>query len=130
MRKIVITSFALLISGFGFAQTQMQMNDSTKKEFLKADKELNQAYQQILKDYKTDTLFLKNLKASQRIWIEFRDAEMKMKYPLKESEYYSMQPVCWYSYMQDLTETRTKTLQQWLKPMEEGDVCAGSIMAR
>ncbi|HXD94005.1 MAG TPA: lysozyme inhibitor LprI family protein [Bacteroidia bacterium] len=130
MRKIIITSFALLISGFGFAQTQMQMNDSTKKEFLKADKELNQAYQQILKDYNTDTLFLKNLKVSQRIWIEFRDAEMKMKYPLKESEYYSMQSVCWYSYMQDLTETRTKTLQQWLKPMEEGDVCAGSIMAR
>jgi uncharacterized protein YecT (DUF1311 family) len=130
MLKTITTIILLFIASFGFSQTQIQMNDSTKKEFLKADKELNQVYQQILKDYNTDTLFLKNLKASQRIWIEFRDAEMKMKYPLKESEYYSMQPVCWYSYMQDLTETRTKTLQQWLKPMEEGDVCAGSIMAR
>ena len=130
MIKTTTASILLFVASFGFAQTQMQMNDSTKKEFLKADKELNQVYQQILKDYSTDTLFLKNLKAAQRIWVEFRDAEMKMKYPLKENEYYSMQPVCWYSYMQDLTETRIATLKQWLKPLEDGDVCAGSIMGR
>jgi uncharacterized protein YecT (DUF1311 family) len=125
-----ITILLLFISTFCFAQTQLQLNDSTKKAFQQADKKLNQVYQQIVKDYSTDTLFVKNLKASQKIWISFRDAEMKMKYPLKESEYYSMQPLCWFSYMQELTETRIATLEEWLEPFEEGDVCVGSIMAR
>ena len=55
---------------------------------------------------------------------------MKMKYPLKETEYYSMQTVCWLNYMQNLTEARTSTLKEWLKPVEDGDVGAGSIMTR
>ena len=130
MRNTFFATLLFFITTFGFAQTQMQMNDSAKKEFQRADKELNQVYQQILKNYNTDTLFIKNLKASQKIWIQFRDAEMKMKYPLKESEYYSMQPVCWLAYMQGLTTARTNTLKQWLQPLEDGDVCAGSIMPR
>lgn len=130
MRNILIAGFIFFITSTGFTQTQMEMNEQAKNSFQQADKELNKVYQQILKDYSTDTLFLKNLKASQKIWIQFRDAEMKMKYPLKETEYYSMQTVCWYNYMQNITEARTLTLKDWLKPLDDGDVCAGSIMAR
>ena len=130
MSNKFFTSLLIFTSTVVFAQTQLQMNDSTKKEFERSDKELNRVYQQILTDYNSDTLFLKNLRTSQKIWIQFRDAEMKMKYPLKENEYYSMQPVCWLAYMQGLTETRTTTLKQWLQPLEDGDVCAGSILPR
>ena len=64
------------------------MNESAHKDFLKADKELNHVYQQILKDYKDDAVFIKSLKASQRIWIQSRDAELKMMYPNREPGYY------------------------------------------
>lgn len=128
--KTIVTVALLFAASIGFAQTQAEMNEMAHKSFQQADKELNKTYQQILKDYSTDTLFIKNLKAAQKIWVQFRDAEMKMKYPLYEKEFFSMKTVCWYSYMQQLTEARTITLKEWIKPTEDGDVCAGSVKQR
>lgn len=93
-----------------------------------ADKELNIVYQRILNEYQTDTLFIENLKASQRIWVTFRDAELKVKYPESEPGYYgSIYPVCVSNYLEGLTRERIKTLKIWLEGIEEGDVCAGSV---
>ncbi len=61
------------------------MNDEASNSYKQADKELNDIYKTILSEYKSDTIFIKNLKASQRIWISFRDAELKVKYPENES---------------------------------------------
>jgi uncharacterized protein YecT (DUF1311 family) len=81
-----------------------------------------------LKEYKSDTEFIKNLKASQIIWIKFRDSEMKVKFPDREVGYYgSIQPVCRYSYLEKLTKIRTNDLKVWLTGIEEGDVCSGSV---
>ena len=72
--------------------------------------------------------FIKNLKASQIIWIKFRDSEMKVKFPDREGGYYgSIQPVCRYSYLEKLTKIRTNDLKVWLTGIEEGDVCSGSV---
>jgi uncharacterized protein YecT (DUF1311 family) len=57
------------------------MNQQSFDSYDKADKELNNVYKKILEKYKSDTLFIKNLKISQRIWITFRDAELNMKFP-------------------------------------------------
>jgi uncharacterized protein YecT (DUF1311 family) len=63
-----------------------------------------------------------------RLWIQFRDAEMKMKYPEREDGYYgSVYPMCWSMYLTQLTTERITTLKQWLDGTEEGDVCAGSV---
>ena len=64
-----------------FGQTQAEMNKTEHDKYLKENKRLNNIYQTILKEYKEDTTFIKNFKASQKIWIQFRDAEIKMKYP-------------------------------------------------
>jgi uncharacterized protein YecT (DUF1311 family) len=127
MEKIIFVTILFLSTNFSFAQTQLEMNVQEHKKYLKSDKELNSIYQKILKAYKSDTAFIKNLKASQKIWVQFRDAEMKMKYPDREpGQYGSVQPMCWSMYLTQLTEERITTLKQWLDGIEEGDVCAGS----
>ncbi|HWY37432.1 MAG TPA: lysozyme inhibitor LprI family protein [Bacteroidia bacterium] len=131
MRIILIILF-IISSFFCFSQqTQLEMNETAYKNYEQADKELNVTYQKILKEYKTDTAFIKNLKAAQRIWVQFRDAEVKAIYPDREPGYYgSIQPLCKYNYLADFTTERTKKLKMWLDGAEEGDVCSGSIKAK
>jgi uncharacterized protein YecT (DUF1311 family) len=78
--------------------------------------------------YSEDTAFVRNLKNAQRIWIQFRDAEMKAMYPDREAGYYgSIQPVCWYNEMTDLTNDRLKRLKIWIDGVSDGDLCSGSV---
>lgn len=114
-----------------FSQTQTDMNQSAHRSFKEVDKELNEVYQQILSTYKSDTEFIKNLRASQRIWITFRDAELKMKYPDREPGYYgSIHSMCVSEYLAQLTNQRIKTLKVWLIGIEEGDACSGTIKTK
>ena len=123
---IKIISLTFYISCY--SQTQAEMNQQAYDEFNKADKKLNEVYQNILLDYKSDTIFLKNLKNSQRIWIQFRDAELKMKFPNYPDHIYgSMHPICRAFYLKDLTEKRIKKLEEWLDADNEFDGCDGSV---
>ncbi len=131
MRTFIITLVLCISANFSFAQTQLEMNTEAENSYLKADKELNSTYTEILTAYKSDTAVIKNIKTAQNIWIKFRDAEMKMKYPDREPGYYgSIQPVCWYNYLEELTKKRTKELKIWLKGIEEGDSCSGSVKTK
>lgn len=131
MKQILLTIvmlLSLIISNQAYGQTQLEMNQEEQKKYLKADKELNLVYNQILKEYKSDVEFIKNLKIAQRIWIQFRDAEMKSRYPDREPGYYgSIHPMCWSIYLTELTEERTKKLKMWLTGIAEGDACSGSV---
>lgn len=128
MKKIILSLFFCLTFGFSFGQTQGQMTQEAGNNYAKADKELNTVYQRILSEYKSDTVFIKNLKTAQRLWIQFRDAEMKAKYPDREEHHYgSVQPMCWNEYLTDLTEERIKKLRVWLTGISEGDACQGSV---
>ncbi len=127
MRLLFLTVFSLSAM-FCQAQSQAAMNQDAKNKYLTADKALNATYQKILKDYSKDAAFIKNIKKAQQLWIQFRDAEMKAKYPDREPGYYgSVQPMCWYIYLTALTEERTTKLKVWIDGIEEGDVCAGSV---
>ena len=112
-----------------FSQTQAEMNKTAYAEFSKADKKLNEVYQKILTEYKSDSTFIKSLKNAQRIWIKFRDAELEMKYPnYKEPHYYgSSHPMCSASYLKKMTKERTEKLIVWLNGIKEGDMCSGSV---
>ncbi len=124
----LITFLGLTFLNQTFGQTQLEMNQEEQSKYLKADKELNLVYNKILKEYKSDSEFIKNFKNAQRIWIQFRDAEMKSKYPDREEGYYgSIHPMCWSIYLTELTEERTRKLKTWLTGIEEGDACSGSI---
>ncbi len=120
--KHLFCAIFLLLAGGMYGQTQLEMNTEAANDYKKADAALNSVYKKVMKKYASDTAFLKNLKAAQRLWIQFRDAELKMKYPATPSEYGSVLPMCQSIYLIDLTNTRTATLQIWLDGMEEGDV--------
>ena len=111
------------------SQTQGEMNAEKEKSYKSSDKKLNAVYQTILEEYKNDTIFIEALRLSQRNWIKFRDSELKMKYPERETEGYygSVYPMCEAIYLNELTKSRIKTLKTWLEGIEEGDVCSGSV---
>ena len=128
MKKIIVLLIFNLITVCSYSQSQLEMNQEENNKFKVADKELNTMCQKILKEYKLDTAFLKNLKISQNIWIKFRDAEMKTRYPDRENGYYgSVQPMCWSIYLTQLTNERTKSLKLWITGLPEGNVCSGSV---
>ena len=129
MRNIIPFLFMIIFSFKVISQTQGEMDTEQKKSYKSSDKKLNAVYQAILEEYKNDTIFLEALRLSQRNWIKFRDSELKMKYPERETEGYygSVYPMCEAIYLNELTKSRIKTLKTWLEGIEEGDVCSGSV---
>lgn len=127
MRLPLILIFSLMAVS-ALAQTQAEMSRQAYTAYAKADEELNQVYQRIVKAYEADAAFISNLKASQRIWVSFRDAELKLKFPDRAPGHYgSVHSICRAAYLDEITRDRTNKLKQWLSGVEEGDVCAGSI---
>ena len=130
MKRLIIGIFLFINSHIVLGQTQAEMNQSAIDEYRQVDKRLNNIYSQILKEYRADTAFINNMKNAQRLWVQFRDAEMKMMYPDREPGYYgSIQPLCWYEYKKELTEERIKKLKQWLDGREE-DSCSPTIKSK
>lgn len=128
MTRVLLTYMIGLTFTICSAQTQNKINQDAAESYRQADQELDKVYGQILNEYKTDTTFIQNLKKSQRIWIKFRDAELKMKYPDRGPGHYgSIQPTCVAMYLEKLTKERIETLKQWTEGIEEGDLCTGSI---
>ena len=124
--------FLLLFLTFNltcFSQTQSEMNRNANEEYKKADIELNNVYQKILTEYKSDSIFIDRLKKAQRIWILYRDAEVEMKFPAenKQLEYGSVYSMCISNFLTNLTKERTEKLKVWLNGIEEGDMCSGSV---
>ena len=111
------------------AYTQKELNQCSGIDYKTADAELNRVYKLIRKIYKDDARFLKKMKVAQRNWIKFRDAQFEMMFPDKNktSFYGSVFPMCAGIYKARLTLERVVQLKQWLKGVEEGDVCAGSL---
>jgi len=127
MKKIILLSVFSVLFASLFGQNQAEMNAKAKTEYEKVDKELNQVYQKLVQDYKSDTVFIKSTKEAQRQWVKFRDAQVKMKYPAYKDAGESVLPMCRNYYLKELTANRIKELKQWIDGVEEGDVCSGSI---
>ena len=110
------------------------MNADAAKEYQKSDKKLNEVYNEILKKYSDDDIFIKLMKKTQKIWIQFRDAQVEMMFPdytdNPYSYYGSVYPMCISSYMTRLTDQRTKELQEWLEGSIDGNVCSGSVKSK
>ncbi len=131
MKNYIFSLLFIMFSLPSFSQTQLELTTQANQKFIEADNPLNQVYQQILREYKTDAAFIKNLKASQRLWIQFRDAELKTMYPDRARGYYgSTHSMCVSAYKTRLTAERIQTLRQWLDGREEGDSCSPSIKVR
>jgi len=105
----------------------MDLDNQSNNSAQNADKQLNEVISQIMTEYKSDTLFIKNLKTSQTIWETFREAELNMKFPAYQNYYGSILPMCKSEYYTKLTNDRVQSLKVWLDGIPEGDGCAGSV---
>lgn len=131
MKPILILIFFFTSVNLTFCQSQMELALEAEEQYRKADQKLNSVYQKILRDYSEDKEFIENLRISEKIWIQFRDAEMLMKYP--ENSYIrevSVFNLCYLGYLTKLTLQRVNTLQQWVDGHPEGEVCGGSVHVR
>jgi uncharacterized protein YecT (DUF1311 family) len=129
MPNIISTvAFCLLAASSSIAQSQTDLNISAYEQYKSADAVLNRVYKQIVAEYSEDKEFIKNLRASQRLWVQFRDAELLVKYPqdidVRNGTVYAL---CHNSYMTKLTKERIATLKQWLIGERQGEVCSGSV---
>jgi uncharacterized protein YecT (DUF1311 family) len=127
MRTIIAFIF-IFFSHLSFSQTQTEINNKANFEFAKSDKLLNKIYRDILTEYKSDIVFIEKLRKAQSLWIQFRDAQVEMKYPEGDDQNNgSLYPMCKVLYLKELTDQRIATLQEWLNGNQEGDVCNGSV---
>ena len=74
--KAFVLMVVMLCSFLGlfFAETQLVMNEGAALSYRKADARLNLVYQKILLRYAKNLLFIRNLKTSQRLWVQIQDA--------------------------------------------------------
>ena len=130
--RLLVLSMLLTQSIIGMAQTQDKLptqDEETKaaiKEYKLVEGELNQVFSKVLTVYKSDVEFVKNIKESQDLWIKFRAAELKAKFP-EGREYGSVYAMCVNDFLTEMTNARITTLKLWLKGTYEGDVCSGSV---
>jgi len=98
-----------LIGGELLAQDQHTMNRQAEANFEKADAELNKTYRRFLADLKDPEAQAK-LKAAQRAWIAFRDAQAEFEAD-QDARGGSMYPMLFYANCADLTRERIKQLR-------------------
>ena len=100
------------------AQSQAEMNAGARADFLKADAELNQIYEALLKKL-PNTVAKEKLKQTQRAWIAFRDAEAAFE--ADEAGRGTMAAALLYGTKTELTEQRTKQLKSRLEERASPD---------
>ena len=118
MMKKILIALLFVLPFMAHSQTQTEMNIQAAKDYKKADAGLNKTYQQVLKKYGENTLFIKELRAAQQLWVQFRDAEFKRAFPHynEGNTYYgSMFSLEKSGFMETMTLERTKTLKLILK---------------
>lgn len=102
------------------AQTQVDLNSCAEGGFRTADAALNTVYGQLLKE-PAMTARLDRLKAAERAWVGYRDAECAFEG--SEYEGGSMQPMVIAGCAQGLTEHRTAELKKALACAKDGGPC-------
>ena len=90
------------------ARTQAAMNAQARAEFVKADAELNKAYEALLAKL-PDGQGKEKPKQSQRAWLAFRDAEAA--FAADQARGGSMAPTIRYETIAELTQERIKQLK-------------------
>lgn len=118
MRSLLLAGAVVLLSGAASAQdcsdpqTQLDMNMCANGSFQKADKELNDKYQQILSRLADDADAAGLFRTAQRAWVPFRDAECAFVASTYEGG--SMQPMVLSGCLEEMTRKRIADFDGYL----------------
>ena len=110
------------------AMTQFELNQCAGADASAADAELNRLYQQLLSKLYGDETATKKLRAAQRAWVAFRDAQLEALFPAenKQVEYGSIYPMCFAGVTTAMTKERTAQLRKMLDGKDACGVSGGS----
>ena len=114
--KLLFVFVALLLPMILFAQSGSESYAEAKQINAKADKELNAAYDQLIKSIRADNdkdraeLLVARLQESQRAWLKFRDAQVAFVGMHANIGSGSSRALGMASYSADLTKERIKDL--------------------
>lgn len=100
-------------------ETQAEITQCSAQAYQAADDELNEAYQVLVGRLENNESSLEKLRAAQRQWIGFRDAECAFESSAVEGG--SAQPMVRNGCLEALTKARTQRLQEHAS-CEEGDL--------
>ncbi|MEA5626851.1 lysozyme inhibitor LprI family protein [Nostoc sp. UHCC 0251] len=92
-------------------QTQTAINECAKLSYQRADKKLNQVYQQLLPTLERSRK--QKLIAAQLAWIKFRDTNCEFERSRYEGG--SIAPTIYFGCLENTTKLRTQQLQEYLK---------------
>jgi uncharacterized protein YecT (DUF1311 family) len=95
---------------------QLELNQCAADELSAADADLNAVYRQIMTSLAARPGAQTSLRASQRLWIQLRDANLDALFPLEDGEeprvmYGSMYPMSHASAKAELTRARSSWLR-------------------
>jgi uncharacterized protein YecT (DUF1311 family) len=96
------------------AQTQSEMNDCSKKEFDKADQELNRVYKQLMARLEGE--HKNKLKTAELAWIKYRDLNCECESFINEGG--SIYPLVYNSCLTNMTNNRIKELKEYLAALD------------
>ncbi|RBI67261.1 hypothetical protein DQ400_10630 [Vreelandella sulfidaeris] len=116
---LVSSSFAYAGDRCDNATTQAELTECSALAYQSADAELNEAYQVLVNQLSNNVASLEKLRAAQRAWIGFRDAECAFESSAVEGG--SAQPMVRNGCLERLTEARTEALREHAS-CEEGDL--------
>lgn len=97
------------------AQSQHEMNQQAAADFKKADAALNKIYAQVLA--KLDEEGQAKLKAAQRAWVAFRDAQAELDADFMRGG--SAAPLLHSGSLAGTTRQRTEALKEFLKQLND-----------
>jgi uncharacterized protein YecT (DUF1311 family) len=101
------------------AGTQLELNACAADDFEKADKELNEAYSELLRERRDEPVFVKRMRAAQKAWLAFRDAELEAIFACEDANpricWGSMYPMSYSFEKARLTRERTQALRAILR---------------
>src|SRR4051794_1575973 len=109
---------------------QGDLNNCAAREYKTADNELNALYKKILRAYAKQPDVVTRLKAAQKAWVRYRDAQLEAQFPsprVEKREFGSVYPMCYSMTLAGLTRQKTNELRMCPNPAIEGDLCAGCV---
>lgn len=109
---ILTATIVFLPSASAQIQSQPELNAQALAEFEKADKELNEVYQKVLKQLSDDEITKQKFIAAQKAWIKFRDAEAELEADSERGG--SMENMVRSNSETELTKARTAELKKYL----------------
>ncbi len=100
--------------------TQTEMNVCAIDSMKAAESELDSVYREVLACGVGNPVFVKNMEAAQRLWVQFRDAELEARFPVGPGEidrvlYGSMYPMSWATEKETLAKERTGQLRRYIE---------------